>query len=276
MPILAGIGSAVAGAVTNSVLNQSNEPTTDAPPIESALVGPDPSETKENAEVKVSGAQADDYIKQTMDAAFTKGIGSVMNPSKSAAELGRDQRSFMDNAYSDLNQWEQAGASAAGAAVDNQAQNNAKEMQSAQLKSNEKIATINAQSNQDIATQNNQTSLATNKHSMGPAYEMLNDQMDKLKQDILIGRVSEKEGIARISKLQQETKNLSESQSQVGKTVSDAKAGVKTAWDAKPFGEDHWIHKPVRELWNSFKSGISGGDSTSKQRARFRQRKQNK
>lgn len=215
------IVSGIAGSLGSNIVDrmtghQKPTPDMDAPSVNSSMNGTDNS-SGDKADVQVSGSQSGQYVKEFMDSAFSKGIQSVLNPSVGAGQLGRDQRSFMDNAFPDLNQWEQAGASAAGASVENAKQNNAKEMQNAQLKSQERVAKYQADStanaSRDVATLNNQTSREN-------VQDQVYAQNQRLDSEVAYNMAREASATLGLQLTEKQIKHFA--QSTVGKTAQDA------------------------------------------------------
>lgn len=140
-----GVGSSIAGAMDSEKPDAGvHGATTD----EKASPAPPTSVMGEGAEKLKEGL---------INGAVSKGVDSILGNNPSAGELGKQQREFMDNAHPDLNQWEQAGANAAGAGADMATQSQNRKMQNDQLKSTEKINAANNLTSERIAQANNNT-----------------------------------------------------------------------------------------------------------------------
>lgn len=85
--------------------------------------------------------------------------GTVSNRNQpTGTERGQAQRDYMDAAYGDLNQWEQAGAGQAGDAAQAASDKNQTKLQWAQLRSQESAALLQAETQKEVAAINAGTS----------------------------------------------------------------------------------------------------------------------
>lgn len=120
----------------------------------------------------------------------------------SGKKAGETQREFMDAAYLQLNQWEQAGASATTAGVQS-AQNDVQlKMQKNQLKNQLDIAKLQTRTQKEVAGLQSATQLSTTSSQLAPV-------MDKLPTELKI--------------LAEELENLKGAKSTIGKIYDDIK-----------------------------------------------------
>jgi hypothetical protein len=155
--VMPAIGSAIAGTLTSKVVDsvgpKKPDPSTTAG-ISSSVDG-----SKESSQApvvpEVSGSEANKYAKQAFDAAFTKGLDSVINPRMNASEAGKYQRDYLASAFPEMNPWERAGATATQAGVQAGQQQNQKDMLNMQLSNQKDIAEIQSDTAKDVAKINN-------------------------------------------------------------------------------------------------------------------------
>ena len=137
-------------------------------------------QSKQIAQPQVSGSEAGNYGKQAFDAAFTKGVDSVVNPQMNAKDAGKYQRDYLASAFPEMNPWERAGAAATQAGVQAGQQQNQKQMLSMQLSNQKEIAQINANTQKEIAGIQSVTSRQNTKDQVYAQNTKLDAELNKL------------------------------------------------------------------------------------------------
>lgn len=160
--VMPAIGSAIAGTLTSKAVDSIGPDKTEGAStagVTSAVDG-----TKQTSQAPavpdVSGSEADNYVKQAADAAFTKGLDSVLNPRMNASQAGKYQRDYLASAFPEMNPWERAGATATQAGVQAGQQENQKNMLNMQLSNQKDIAEIQSDTAKDVAKINNFASMS--------------------------------------------------------------------------------------------------------------------
>lgn len=217
MPIIMGAGKALFGGAAASAgasigeslfskKQSTNQPNQDG--ISGAIGGQE--EQANQPVVELAGTMAKDAGKQLIQGAVDKGVQSILGDTPATSgEAGKAQREYMDNAYPDLNQWEQAGASAAGQGAEAAGAQMQMQMQQQQLRTQERIAKDNNDTalkttgiTSHVARQNNiddntrQTPLTTAQTE--EAYK----RIDNITQQIGLSKSQQKEIASRIEQQQ--------------------------------------------------------------------------
>ena len=108
---------------------------------------------------EVSGSESSKYLTQATDAAFSKGINSVLNPRMSAKDAGKYQKDYLASAFPEMNPWERAGASATQAGVQAGQQQSQKQLMQMQMDNQKDLAKIQSDTAKDVAVINNKASM---------------------------------------------------------------------------------------------------------------------
>ncbi len=191
------------------------------------------------------------------------GIGSMIgssvngfldNPfgdSHQGRKSGDEQREFNKSAYPELNPWELAGASNTGMGTTTAQTSNQAAMQSKQIRSNEKIAAINA----STQLQGQETQAATSRAVA----------------DINAGASERNAGVASSTAIHNVDSQIAAQRHKVSSEVERIKNEISLSHGAKsPLGSvvsdikssAHDVARPVRDAWDKITDTTSGNQST--------------
>lgn len=195
-------------------------------------------------QVNVAGSLAKNAVRDLAEGAINQGIESVLG--KSPAEMGKDQREYMANAHPSLNEWEQAGASAAGAASDQEkaAQTNRAQMQA--NRTQERIAKHTNETQLKATEMQNKTQRDISGAQLGQSAPLVlaqteasKKQIEQMDAGIKSMAIQNDLTKAQTSKVYKEIKTILDSQSSLGKIYSDInQLGQKWGLDIDTFMKD--------------------------------------
>lgn len=209
-----------------------------------------------------TGSQAPAFMEDMAKSAFQSGFNAVMGQgiagatSKSASQQGKDMRSYMAEAYPELNPWERAGASATQAGVQMAQNEQAMKMKSMDIQGAKDVAQIQGQNAKDVALiQAGETRYATNTSAFTQRYgiDVQSGNIDK--QIAAVAPQVE----AQTKLLIEQAKSEAEAKSVVGKTVKDVVHGLQGVVDqATEIGvsikEGSSLEKVINEVESQVKS----------------------
>lgn len=225
-------------------------------------------------------------------ASAVAGAGASRAFSKSGGQLGREQRAYMDNAYPELNQWEQAGAGQSGAASEQEVASKQNRVAFAQMgmqakmqadtnASNERIAMIQTGSAEGIAGAQLQqqqplidAQVQTEMQKAGLTETQINEVNTRIDHEL------KKMGLtdAQIKNAMQDLWNKKHTQSVVGKIAGDV---VNVGKGAIVEGEQmmdsfvDWIKRQVQTDIDRFKGVFGTGNNTPANKGGRMNRKSN-
>lgn len=178
------IASAV-GGLASSFLGGKNKPV--ASPDESAGIASSLSAEvpPEPAKAKINGSQVGEYVKEKAGEALdqfsesagsqlaSKGLEGIFGPTRSGKKDGQYTRDYMDAAFPQLNQWEQAGAGASGSGSDSGNQDAAIKLEREKLKNAKDIARDTNRTQKEVAEIQSATAIQNTKDQVYAQNEML-------------------------------------------------------------------------------------------------------
>ena len=261
--LTSGLGSMVAGSV-GSLFGASGNPyegisdnigkMAEDQGIKSMMQGSNAPPPASSVPTDISGSSAPDLMKQMGAEAFktgaqsvvSKGVGSILNDTPSASQLGRDNRAYLDNSFPELNAWEKAGATATQAGV--QSGNMKQESELRREKFNQDYALQQAQldTQTKIAGLNAAVSRLNNKDSMSPANKMLQHKIDQVN--------------ASTADTKKQTSLRGKTNTWLGKGATDLQSWANEF--TKNHGNDHGIQsqtrntKPEQRKTNTYLQGL--------------------